>query len=317
MFAGIDLGGSHIKGILTDAKGNTLSFKEIDTPSPKNDIETGILNLIEVLATSASVSKIDIQAVGIGSAGSIDKKKGMIITSPNIPSLNKYPLAKNIEKKTGYRVFLENDATVALIGSWWKGEGSKFRNWILLTLGTGIGGGVIIDNKIYTGQSGNAMEVGHMTIDFEGRQCACGSKGCLELYASATALVNYADSLLKQYPASSLHERIKEKELTAKLIHEEARNKDELSLKVYNDISEFLGYGVANLVNIFNPEAIIFGGGLSKAFKLMLPQIKKTVQKRALPGLKENVQFIAMKNHAMIPAMGAAKIALDALEMKK
>ena len=313
MVVGIDLGGTIIKGILTDKKGVTLSFKEVDTPQSAREIEKSILKLVETLATSASVSKIDIQAVGIGSAGSIDKKRGMIIQSPNIPGLNKHPLAKNIERKTGYTVLLENDATSALIGTWWKGDGSKYRNWIMITLGTGIGGGVILDNKIYTGQSGNAMEVGHMTIDYQGRDCPCGNKGCLEQYCSATALVKYTNSLLNEFPSSSLHQRMEEGKLTAKIIYEEAVRKDEAALMAFEETATYLGYGMVNLINLFNPEAIILGGGMSDAHKLLLPVVKRIVQKRALPGLKEKVQFIVLKNQSIIPAMGSARIALDAV----
>ena len=313
MVVGIDLGGTIIKGILTDKKGATLSFKEVDTPQSAREIEKSILKLVETLATSASVSKIDIQAVGIGSAGSIDKKRGMIIQSPNIPGLNKHPLAKNIERKTGYTVLLENDATSALIGTWWKGDGSKYRNWIMITLGTGIGGGVILDNKIYTGQSGNAMEVGHMTIDYQGRDCPCGNKGCLEQYCSATALVKYTKSLLNEFPSSSLHQRMEEGKLTAKIIYEEAVRKDEAALMAFEETATYLGYGMVNLINLFNPEAIILGGGMSDAHKLLLPVVKRIVQKRALPGLKEKVQFIVLKNQSIIPAMGSARIALDAV----
>ena len=317
MIVGIDIGGTAIKGVLTDKKGDVLSSRQVPTPGKAREIDKAILLLIETLATSASVSKIDIQGIGIGSAGSIDKKKGMIITSPNIPSLKNHPLGKNLEKKTGLRVLLENDATVALVGAWWKGSGSKFRNWIMITLGTGIGGGVVIDNKIYTGQTGNAMEIGHMTIDYNGRECSCGNRGCLERYASATALVERARALLEEYPASSLHERMKDEPLTAKIIHEEAVKKDAAALTALTETAEYLGYGIASLVNIFNPEAIILGGGLSGAHKIIIPIVEKTVTRRCLPGLKENVKLLPVKDQSIIPALGAAKIALDSINGNK
>ena len=255
--------------------------------------------------------------MGIGCAGTIDKQRGLINTSPNITALNGYPLAKNISKKTGYRVLLENDATAALIGTWWKGDGSKYRNWIMITLGTGVGGGVIIDNKVYTGQSGNAMEIGHLSIDYHGRECPCGNRGCLELYCSATALVKLTRALLNDFSQSSLHKRLEEEKLTAKLIYEEALNKDQLALKALDETATYLGYGMVNVINLFNPEAIIFGGGLSQAHKFWLPRVKKIVQKRVLPGFKENVQFIVLKNQSIIPAMGSARIALDAISDNK
>lgn len=313
MYAGIDIGGTNIKGVLADNSGKILSERSTITPGTKKEIDKEIGSLIENLATSASISKIDIKAIGIGAAGSIDRNKGIVISSPNISAWKKYPLAKNIEKLTGARVFLENDATVALIGGWWKGNGSRFKNWIMLTLGTGIGGGVIIDNRIYTGQSGSAMEVGHMTIDFEGKLCKCGRKGCLEQYASASALVGYVQENLASYKDSALNKRTPGEELSAKTIFEEAQNGDDLSLKAIETTAYYLGIGVSNLVNIFNPEAIIFGGGLSLAHKIIIPVVKKVVDELALPGLKENVKYLPIKDQSIIPALGAVKMAIDSM----
>ncbi len=317
MFVGIDIGGTAIKGVLTEKNGKILSFKEVPTPDSAKQIDKSIYELIEILATSISISKIDIKAAGIGAAGSIDKIKGQVITSPNIPSWKRYPLVKNLEKLTGIKIFLENDATVALLGSWWKGNGNKFRNWIMLTLGTGIGGGVIIDNKIYTGKSGNSMEVGHMTIAHDGRECNCGNQGCFEQYASASALVNYVKENIKSHKKSSINERLKNETLTAELIHEEALKGDELALEAFNDIATFLGIGIANLVNIFNPEAVIIGGGLSNAHKFLLPTAKKVIDKRALTGLKENIKFLVVKDQEKIPALGAAKLAINSYYASK
>lgn len=314
MVAGIDIGGTSIKGILSDKNGKVLSFREIPTPQKKADFDQAIAQLVENLATSASVSKIDIEAIGIGSAGQMDRTKGVILTSPNIPALKNHPLAKNIEKITGVRVFLENDATAALVGAWWKGNGNKFRNWVMVTLGTGVGGGAIIDNKIFTGVSGNSMEIGHMTIDYNGRPCSCGNKGCLERYASATALIETVQLHLAEYKESSLHQRIEDAPLTAQMIHEEAQKKDPLALFAMNEIATYLGIGLANVVNILNPEAIILGGGLSEAHKMLIPIIKKVIKERALPGTYEDLMIMPIKDQAQIPALGAIKIALDSLK---
>ncbi len=313
MFAGLDIGGTNIKGVLADKSGKILSFREIPTPDTAERIDQEINTLIENLAASSSYSKMDIKGVGIGAAGSIDRKRGIIITSPNISGWKKYPLAKNIEKLTGLRIFLENDATVALIGSWWKGDGSKYKNWIMLTLGTGIGGGVIIDNKIYTGQSGSAMEVGHMVIDYNGKKCKCGNTGCFEQYASATALVNFVRESIINYKNSSIVKRIEKEEITSKIIYEEALANDECALHAINEIAGYIGIGAANLVNIFNPEAIILGGGLSMAHKIIIPVVKKVIQERALRGLKENLKILPVKDQSTLPSLGAVKVAMDSL----
>ena len=313
MFIGIDIGGRYTKGVLTNPSGKEMSFKEIDTPETANEIDKSIYDMIEILSTSASISKIDIKGIGIGSAGSIDREKGIILKSPNIPALKNHPLVKNIENLTGAKVMLENDATIALIGAWWKGNGSKFKHWVMLTLGTGIGGGIIIDNKIYTGQSGNSMEVGHMTIDINGKKCGCGNTGCWERYASATALVEMAESKLGEFKKSSINERLKKEKLTSQLIYEEALNKDELALILFDEISTYIGLGVVNIINIFNPEAIIFGGGLSQAHKLIFPKMKNIIKKKSLKGMKESVQYFPIKDPQTIPALGAAKMAIDSI----
>lgn len=315
MFVGIDIGGTGIKGVLTRESGKVLSYKYIQTPDSAKKIDQAIYDLVETLATTATISKIDIKAIGIGAAGSIDRAKGIVITSPHIPSWKKYPLSKNIEKLTGIQVFLENDATAALIGGWWQGNGSKFSNWIMLTIGTGIGGGVIIDNKIFTGQNGSAMEVGHMSIDPNGKLCQCGNTGCWERYASATALIELVEPMLKKRNCtSSLKEKIKSEPLTAQLIFEEARNNDECAMEAVSQIAHYLGYGIVNLVNIFNPEAIILGGGLSHGHKQLIPVIKEIVDQRALPGLKENLKIMPIKDQELIPALGAARLAITSMK---
>lgn len=185
----------------------------------------------------------------------------------------------------------------------------------MLSVGTGIGAGVIIDNRIYTGQSGSAMEAGHMSIDMNGRPCKCGNIGCFERYASATALMEFVEGGLKmkENKSSSLHDRSGKEALTGKIIFEEAEKGDAFAREALNEIGTYLGIGISNLVNIFNPEAVILGGGLSMAHKYLIPKIKETVNNRALKGCKERVKYLPIKDQAKIPALGAARMAIDAL----
>lgn len=311
MYIGIDIGGTGIKGVLTDKEGKIISSADTSTPHSAGEIDKSIISLIEALASDAKIDKNDIDAIGIGAAGSIDRRHGITISSANIPCWKNYPLAENIEKKSGIKTFLENDATVACAGFWWEKEGKNFRNFVMVTLGTGIGGGAVIDGKLFTGQNGNSLEIGHTTIEVNGKKCQCGNRGCLEQYASATALVNHTKSNLKKFKGSSLNRRIKNERLTSKMIYEEALKKDELAVKSIEYIAEHLAVGIVNIINIFNPEAVILGGGLSKAHRLIIPVVKRIVAERAHKGLKEKVKIIAVKNQSVIPALGAAKIAMD------
>lgn len=313
MFAGIDIGGTNIKGVITDANASIITSGEIPTPGSAKKIDLTIAGLIESMARKSGVKKCKLTAAGIGAAGSIDNRKGIVITSPNIPAWKNHPLAKNIKSLTGVDVILENDATVATAGAWLQDNIRNFSNWIMITLGTGIGGGAVVDNRIYTGQSGSSLEIGHMTIDMNGKRCACGNRGCLERYASATALVETAEGYLKSFPGSSLHKRIISEKLSARMIYEEALKNDALTLKCINEAATFLGYGIANLVNIFNPQAVVFGGGLSQAHKLIFPVVKSIVKERAMKGLKEHVKYIHLREQSRMSAMGAAKMAIDHL----
>jgi glucokinase len=314
MYIGIDIGGTNIKCVLTDETGKVLSSGDTPTSEKAKEIDKSIIALIEKLSSKAGIDKNRIKAIGIGAAGSIDRKKGMVVTSPNILCWKNYPLAENIEKLSGIKTFLENDATVACAGYWWESHDTKIKTFVMVTLGTGIGGGAVIDGRLFTGQNGSSMEIGHMIIEADGKECTCGNRGCFERYASASALVEFAKANLKKYKSSTLHMRIKTEELNAKMIYEEAVKKDELALKSFDYISYYLGAGIVNIINIFNPEAVILGGGLSKAHKILIPAIKNIVAERALKGMKENVKFLAVKNQEIIPALGAAKTAMDRLK---
>jgi len=310
MFAGFDIGGTNIKAVITDETGKILKYRDTATPATADEIDNTLAEMIVTLTSSASVSIKHIKAIGIGAPGTINRNKGIVITSPNIPAWKNYPICRNVQKLTEIKVYLENDATAACAGVWWHNIKNKYSNWIMLTLGTGIGGGAVIDGRLFTGQTGSSMEVGHMSLDPHGPLCPCGNRGCFELYSSATALVKYVSSKLKSRPSSSLH-ALKKSGITAKKIYEEALKGDPLAVEAIDYTATYLGIGISNLINIFNPEAVVIGGGLSQAGKLLFPKMKEIIKERAMKGLKENVKIIAVKEQSMIAALGAAKIARD------
>ncbi|MGQ9842928.1 MAG: ROK family protein [Spirochaetota bacterium] len=311
MVIGLDIGGTNIKGVCVDARGTILSKFSVPTGTSIATTEKNILHCITTLLELSHKEKKDIAALGIGSAGAIDTNVGMVITSPNIPTWKNYPIVQRLGTLTGLQVFLDNDANAAVYGELWFGLGKNFSNWIMIALGTGIGGGAVINGKPYTGRAGSAMEFGHTTIDYNGLPCKCGRKGCLECYGSATAVVNFTLNALSKYPDSILHTMMKTQPLTSKMVYEAAKNNDALALYIFNIIGNYLGIGIANLANIFNPEAVIFAGGLSLALEFFLDTIIQQVDALALQGMKENIRYLPVTHGEFTAALGAAKIALD------
>ncbi len=311
MVIGLDIGGTNIKGVILDSTGIICAQTSVPTGKAIFETEKNILHCIDILQELSHTKKNEVEAIGIGSAGAIDKHKGIVVTSPNIPWWKNYPVVQQIHKLSGCKTFLENDANCAVFGEMWLGNGKHYTNWIMLTLGTGIGGGAVIDGVPYTGRAGSAMEFGHTTIDYNGLLCKCGRKGCLECYGSATAVVNFTKSHMNMYPDSTIVKRSKQESLTAQLVFEEAQNGDALAVYIFNLIGQYLGIGIANLVNIFNPEAVILGGGLSNAHEFFMPQMIQGVQTLALAGMKENIHYYVTSYGDYTAAIGAAKYALD------
>lgn len=316
MFIGIDIGGTGIKGVLADREGVIFASGRTPTPKTAKEINQAIDSLARNLAKDADVPFSKIKGIGIGSAGSIDSDRGKVITSPNIPAWHNYPLAKEVEKLTGKKTFIENDATVAVLGELWIGRGAKYRNWFMLTLGTGIGGGAIVDGQLLRGRNGVAAEFGHIPMDHKGKPCGCGGIGCFEQYASATALIALAKELCAKYPKSNVAAYAKSQPLNAKVICEEYKTGDPLAKEAVDTVAYYLGVGIAALANVFNPEAVIIGGGISRNLAIFLPGIRKEIDRRAVRGIREKIVIAAVKHEDKGPALGAIRNAIDRLEAK-
>ncbi len=308
LYLGIDLGGTRIRGVIAGVSGEILGFRESLTPGPAPEIDEAVAGMTESLASDAGVSVRSLGGICIGSAGSLDRKAGMILFAPNLPSLVRWPLTENLERRTGAPVFLENDAFAALTGVGWKGEGGRYRDWILILQGTGLGGGAVSDNRAVRGRFGSTMEIGHMTVDMDGKECRCGNRGCLELYASGTGLVDIERDIRRETGHTG---GAGEREPTARSVAERARKGDAAALKAFSVLTRYLAAGVMNLVHLFNPEAVIFGGGLSESHDLYLAGVAAAVKEKALPGFRENIDFLPVGDRSKIPALGAAKLAMD------
>jgi glucokinase len=237
--------------------------------------------IAEVIAT-AGATRDDILGVGIGAPGPLDRERGVVVVAPNL-GWRQYPLRDAVSEKLGLPATLDNDANCATLGEWWQGAARGARHVVGLTIGTGIGGGIIIDGKLHHGASDVAGEIGHTTIDLTGRYCRCGNYGCLEAYASGPAIAQRAREALERDEVSALH-RIVEGDLsrlTAATVYEAAKSGDALARELVRDTATFLGAGIANLLNVFNPDVVVIAGGVTQAGEPLFDPLRAEVRRRA------------------------------------
>ncbi|MBW1679790.1 MAG: ROK family protein [Deltaproteobacteria bacterium] len=249
----------------------------------KESVLRSLLSAIEEIYQA--FPKKQVKGVGLGIAGAIDIDKGIITQSPNFPGWDGYPIKDEI--RTGFLkhvpIILENDANAAAMGERWRGAGMGINDLICLTLGTGIGGGIIIKGELVHGADGMAGELGHITVVPNGPRCSCGNHGCLEALASATAIRREAIEALINHPESELNKRCKGNReiITSEMVYHSAESGDPVSQNIYQTMGRFLGVGIASLINVFNPEMVIIGGGVSRAWKIFSPHTKEEVKTRA------------------------------------
>jgi len=280
----VDLGGTKILAALIH---NGKILNKYYVPANGSEGPQAVINRIfesidRVLA-QACLSLSRIRGISIAAAGAIDAKNGIITLSPSLPGWRNIPLVKMVREKYPVDIFIIHDANASALGEHSYGAGRGTRDMIFLTVSTGIGGGIIINNKQYDGAAGAAGEIGHMTIDINGPKCNCGSNGCLEAMASGTAMAAAAKSRLLSGEKSRLMEMVNGsiEAVTAKEIGAAAAEGDRLSIEVINRTAIYLGVGLANLVNIFNPEMLVIGGGVSNLGELLLAPARKVVLERA------------------------------------
>ena len=235
----------------------------------------------------------NISAAGISIAGDVDSKNGILRYSPNLPKWKNVKLKQYFEKKLNVPTVVENDANCAAYGSYIIDGERKYENFITVTLGTGVGGGILIDGKLYSGSTGSAGEIGHITINPDGPKCSCGNRGCLEAYIGTKGIIEMATKLGL-------------KNITPVIIAYKARKGNRQALKVYEKFSEYLAVGIGSLINIFNPDMITFSGGISNNWDLIEKRFFAELKKRAFKTPLEHVKIIKSKNPENLGAIGAA-----------
>lgn len=280
MYLGIDLGGTNIAIGLVDENGKILTKDTTPTLGKRtaDEIIDDMIALAEKVLYASKYSKADIKAIGIGCPGAVDNKKGSIIFTENIPFSN-YPIFDKFKNHFDAPIHLENDANAAAYGEYIiNGDGASV--FVAVTLGTGVGGGIIIDGKIFKGSNGIGAEIGHIPLVLGGVQCACGQKGCWEAYASATALINQTKIAIAQHPESLMKEIAdKSNVINGRTAFDAAKQGDKAALEVVDRYTEYVAGGIVSVVNIFQPEKVVIGGGISKEGAYLIDPIIKYVRK--------------------------------------
>lgn len=274
---------------------------------PEPVINRLLLSIDHVLSME-NIDSSQLHSISIAAAGAIDSSKGTITSSPNLPGFYNVPLRDIIKKKYNVTTFLLNDASAAALGEHHLGAGKGMKNLIFLTVSTGIGGGIVINNELYLGTCGSAGEIGHMTIDVNGPECSCGNTGCLEVLASGSAVAREAIRRIICGEKSSLVEIVEGKieNITAEKVSVAAQNGDSLAQEVIFKAASYLGAGMVNIVNIFNPEIIIVGGGVSKMGDLLLEPARQVVLKRAFQLPARAVRIVRAQLNEDSGILGAA-----------
>ncbi|MBZ0199019.1 MAG: ROK family protein [Ignavibacteriaceae bacterium] len=304
---GIDLGGTYIKlGIVTDS-GKIVKKVVVDTMAQKGpdviiaQIKKGIKELLDG-------NKLKIHAIGVGCPGVISTKRGTVENPPNLPGWDRVNLVKILEKATGKKVYIENDANAAAIGEYMFGAGKKYNSFVMITLGTGVGGGIILKRKIYRGEFGAAGEIGHITIDYKGPKCNCGSYGCIETYIGNHYLVDRIKKELsgrKSIIKKLVHNDLTK--LTPKTICEAAKAGDSFAQEVVKEMGVYLGAALASISNVLDIGIFIIGGGVSGFGKPLFDAIEENARARVLTPLRKRIKVIhaKLKNDAGIKGASA------------
>ena len=306
----VDLGGTHLRVATVDQRGKIHFRAKQSTPQGTDpaQIVDAIVKTVNDYKQQAGATSDALNAISLVVPGTVNVKDGTIVKAPNLPCLDGFRLASTLTSELGVPAILENDANAAAVGEMWQGAARGCRTVICVTLGTGVGGGIILDGELWRGVDGAAAEIGHMCVDpFGGVACTCGSRGCLEVFASATAIVRMTREASPRYPHSILNATT---ERTAKSIFAAGVAGDELALEIFRRMGMYLGIGLANLINILNPEMIVIGGGVVNGWDLFEKHMMQQVEERAFPLLAARVKIERAKCGDDAGLLGAARLAI-------
>lgn len=305
---GIDLGGTSVSSAVVDDGGRINHQARLSVSGSRTSTEVIDRLLACVGMTMDSCGRDRVVGVGVGTPGLIIKETGTVVYAPNVPEWEDLPLQTLLQDRIGLPVTIENDANAAAIGEHWVGGATGHANILCITLGTGVGGAIIMNNEIWRGSNGAAGEIGHMTVVENGRMCGCGAQGCLEAYASATAIASQARELLRGGRKSILSDLGDDPDhIDAAMVADAAGRGDEIAWKVMHRSATLLGIAVSSLTNLLNPELIVIGGGVIKAGDMILNPVRAQVARRAYAWSASILKIVPAKLGDNAGIIGAAR----------
>lgn len=291
---GIDLGGTKVLSALIDKMtGKVVASVKKKTKKDKgpNKILEKIIESIQELIDDKHIEKDSIESIGIGAAGQVDRKNGILLAAPNLDCFN-VPLKQIIEDEFSIPTYVGNDVEIATLGELKFGAGKGYQNLVCVFVGTGVGSGIVRDGELYQGATGTAGEIGHIVVDYGGRQCGCGAMGCLEAYASRSAIEKRITGALKKGRNSIILDYIEDgKPISSSMIRKSLEQGDELVTQALDEASEYLSAGLASVINFINPELIILGGGLIDAIDYFYDKTILKAHVKALPVPASKIEF--------------------------
>lgn len=307
---GVDLGGTNLRAAVVSSDRRILARESGLTHAergPQGVIES-IVETIENAMGSAGIDAGSVMAIGVGCPGPLNWQTGVVFEAPNMPGWDNVPLAAEVSRNLGIPCYLDNDANVACYGEFWLGAGKDNDSICMLTLGTGVGGGIVVFGQLLRGIDGTAAELGHIKVQRDGRLCGCGARGCLEPYASVTGLVRTAREALESGRESILVEKCGNncEQLTGKMVYDALVEGDEVAKWTFEETGIWLGLGISSLINLQNPEKIILYGGMTAAGDALLDPVRKTAKENAFDVPAARAEIVLAELGADAGVIGAA-----------
>lgn len=300
-FVGVDLGGTHLRAAVVDiTTGQVADLIQVSTLSREGHdaVITRMAQLIEKVIVSSGTPKAEVGGVGIGVPGKLDRENGLVLFLPNLPGnwLN-VPLQQQIEQQVGLPTHLLNDARAMTFAEWKYGAGHGVNTVACFTLGTGVGGGLVVNGKLHLEMGGTAGELGHQVIDVDGPKCGCGSRGCLETYASGPAIAAAGIKAVVQGLTTRIGEMVNYdlNRITPEVVYQAALSGDPIAQEIYQRVGHYLGIAIANVIVVIGPRKVVIGGGVSQAGELLFEPIRRTV--------RESVFITSTENFEIVPAL--------------